>query len=446
MKFFLRYLRLFSWFVRAFVAKHRSLISFSFVVGFLIFLLLAELYPIVIKPLFHQKTKVIAVIGNYTPTTLPSYLQNLISFGLTSIDQSGEATSSIALNWEIKDDGKTYLFKIKNDLFWHDKTKFKASDINYNLKDVTFEFITQDLLKINLKEPFSPLPTILSRPIFKRGLIGLGPYKVTKIKLKGDTLQNMSLTPLTADLPPLEFKFYSTETSAITAFKLGEVNILDRISDVNGFKNWPNLKISSQVYENYNIILFFNTRLPLLQKRTIRQGLAYAIPSFSEEPSNSPLSPRSWAYNPNVKDYSQNQELARSLLIKEGVATASANLTISTFTSFLPYAQKIAQSWDSLGLKTNIRVENSVPGTFDVLLMSQEIPPDPDQYHLWHSTQTTNITGFGSPKIDKLLEDGRRTTDKEKRVQIYKDFQRYLLEEVPAVFLFHPKLYTIERN
>ena len=82
---------------------------------------------------------------------------------------------------------------------------------------------------------------------------------------------------------------------------------------------------------------------------------------------------------------------------------------------------------------------------FDVLIASQEIPSDPDQYHLWHSTQATNIAGLASPRIDKLLEDGRKTMEEDKRIKIYHDFQKYLLEEAPAAFLFHPKLYTIER-
>lgn len=445
MRSFSRFPRLFFWFIRGYIDKHRRLLFSGFIAGFLIFLLSIKLYPFLITPLKY-KTRKIAVVGAYTPTTLPSYIQNLISVGLTSLSQSGEATSSIALDWEIKDEGKTYIFNLRNGLLWHDGTKFKASDINYNLKDVTFTPITDNLLKITLKEPFSPLPTILSRPIFKRGLIGLGPYRVQKLKLKGDKFSSISLEPLVENLPFIEFKFYPNEEAALTAFKLGEVSVLERISQASEFSSWPNVIITQQTYYNFNVILFYNTRLPFLQKKAVRQALAYAIPSLSEETSLGPLNPKSWAYNSVVKNFTQNLQLAESLLDKEGLATTSSELTLSTFSSFLPIAQKIASSWQSLGIKTNIKVENSLPADFDVLLVSQEIPADPDQYHLWHSTQATNITGFSSPKIDKLLEDGRRTSDKGKRLKIYQDFQRYLVEEAPAVFLYHPKLYTVERK
>lgn len=445
MKNFWRLPRLSFWLLRGFVSKHGRLLFLGFMTGFLLFLLVIKLYPILISP-FKFQSKKIAVIGTYTPTTLPTNIQNLISSGLTSLSQTGEASPALAINWEIKDEGKIYLFRLKSGLLWHDGSQFKSSDINYSLKDVKLEAITNDLLKITLKEPFSPLPTILAKPILKRGLIGLGPYKVQKLQLKADKIQSVSLTPLVKDLPYLEFKFYPSESAAITAFKLGEVNVLDKISNADIFRSWPNTSVSSQVYPNFNVILFFNTRLPFLQKRTTRQALAYALPAFPEELSTGPINPYSWAYNSQVKTYSPNLEQAKSLLSKDGIASAPAQLTLSTFSSFLSYAQKIASAWESLGIKTNIKVENSLPTSFDVLLVSQEIPSDPDQYHLWHSTQATNITGFASPKIDKLLEDGRKIDDKEKRTQIYKDFQKYLVEEAPAVFLYHPKLYTIERK
>jgi len=83
---------------------------------------------------------------------------------------------------------------------------------------------------------------------------------------------------------------------------------------------------------------------------------------------------------------------------------------------------------------------------FDVLLAVQEIPRDPDQYHLWHSTQPGNITNFWNPRIDKLLEDGRRISSLEERKKIYFDFQRFLVEEAPVVFLYYPTSYEISRN
>jgi len=78
--------------------------------------------------------------------------------------------------------------------------------------------------------------------------------------------------------------------------------------------------------------------------------------------------------------------------------------------------------------------------------VAQEIPPDPDQHALWHSTQPTNLTHYSDLKVDKLLEDGRQISDQARRREIYQDFQRFLVEDSPAIFLSHPVTYTITRK
>ena len=74
------------------------------------------------------------------------------------------------------------------------------------------------------------------------------------------------------------------------------------------------------------------------------------------------------------------------------------------------------------------------------------LPHDPDQYALWHSGQTNNISKYKSMRIDKLLEDGRSITDAEKRVNIYSDFQKYLIDDSPATFVYFPYVYTLSRR
>ena len=87
-----------------------------------------------------------------------------------------------------------------------------------------------------------------------------------------------------------------------------------------------------------------------------------------------------------------------------------------------------------------------MPAEFQVLITGQIIPPDPDQYVFWHSTQSTNLAKYVNPKVDKLLEEGRITLDEEKRQGIYRDFQRFLLEDPPAIFIRHITTYSVIRK
>ena len=187
---------------------------------------------------------------------------------------------------------------------------------------------------------------------------------------------------------------------------------------------------------------------------TLRQALAYAIDkdSFGKKRAISPISPNSWAFNPQVKQYSYNPARARELL-KSLPKDQKDKLTIKlvTIPTLLSIADKIKTDWEAIGVKTQVQVSSNSLVDFQTMLAIQEIPPDPDQYSFWHSTQTSsNITNYRNSKesqrIDKLLEEGRTTLDQESRKQIYIDFQRFLVEDSPIIFLYHPTTYTVVKK
>ncbi|EKD90004.1 MAG: Extracellular solute-binding protein, family 5 [uncultured bacterium] len=119
-------------------------------------------------------------------------------------------------------------------------------------------------------------------------------------------------------------------------------------------------------------------------------------------------------------------------LASEIILTATPNLE--------EVGKEIIGSWKKLGFDAKLRVESGIPQNFQALLITQSIPIDPDQYFLWHGTQTkTNLTRYNSKRVDKDLEDGRKIVTEEERKEKYFDFQKTLLEDTPATFLYFPK-------
>lgn len=444
-----RTLRILVWFGQTLTTRYWRMFLSSFVAGLLLVLLAIRLYPTIASFTLRRST-IIGLVGSYTPTNLPLPVQNLLSAGLVGVSPSGEAVPALSERWEVSDNGKKFTFYLKSNILWHDGTQFVATDVNYNLKDVTIKATSPTTLEVSLKEPFSPLPILFSKPLFTHALNGVGPYRVDAIKLRENRITYLSLVPFKQNtgFAPLTIKFYPTQETARIAFILGEVNTLDEMTDSDPFLNWPRIAVKKTVKYNRYVGLFFNMRDDLMKERSVRQALSYAVDKPQENEILTPISSKSWGYNNKVKHYDIDLGNAKKLLGKAIPATTSAEITISTFPAYLDLAHEIAKNWESLDiLKVKIKVEDRLPNQFQVLLASQEIPPDPDQYILWHSTQEqTNITHYSNPKIDKLLEDGRKEFDIQKRVQIYFDFQRNLVEDAPAVFLFHPTLYTISRN
>ncbi len=78
-------------------------------------------------------------------------------------------------------------------------------------------------------------------------------------------------------------------------------------------------------------------------------------------------------------------------------------------------------------------------GDFQAVVLGWGLGLDPDQYNIWHSSQQApgqfNFIGYHNPKVDALLEQGRREFDPDKRQQIYHAFAKALYEDSPIVYL-----------
>ncbi len=439
-------IRVLFWFFKALFQKYYSIVLISFIASLLVFLLLKAVFPFV-SPYLNPKVERIAIVGNYSPTNLPLNIQSLLSLGLTTITLDGSPSSGLAQSWQSSQDGKIYEFTLKKNIQWHDQKEFNAYDINYHLNDAIIIPKTDFVLEVRLQEPYVPLPVIMAKPIFKKGLVGVGNYKVHSLRLTGDTIKYLHLYSLNKSQPAKIFHFYESEEKAFTAFKLGEVDVIDQVTDASPLKGWNNIEISEKTLLNRYVALVFNNKDELFKNRELRQGLNYAINNISGEKPTGPISPLSWAYYSKVKNYQYNSSAADKLLNNSPIASSSTQITISTFQNLLSVANKISEDWKKFGINTNIKIENEIPSDYQLLLLTQDIPPDPDQYLLWHSVQTaTNLSKIANPKIDKLLEDGRVVKNEKDRLDIYVDFQRFLAEESAVAFLYYPKVYTITRK
>lgn len=430
--------------------KYTRFLAFGFLLGLASSLLFFQLQPALQKFTF-APTRRIGVVGQFTPSTLPLAIQQKISVGLTSIGPDGAPLPALAQSWEATASGNSvrYLFHLRSDTHWQNGRPVFASDINYNIRSVQFTVLDPHTLQATLASPYTPFPTLVAKPVFLAGLKGIGPYRVGAIRLNGNKVVRLQLTALAGQaLPNLEYDFYKTEALAHLAFKLGEIDTVEDLTTVRDLSSWGDVQTQSHTKYNQIVVLFFNLDQPELKEKTFRQALGYALPSFPFERAVSPISKTSWAYTDKVRIYAPDLVAAKKLLTNSKVSPESTPLTITTLAPYVDVAQSIANSWNELGLKTSVKVENTVPTDFQILLAAQELPPDPDQYPFWHSTQTqTNITGYDTNvKIDKLLEDGRQEIDMEKRKKIYADFQRRLVEDTPAIFLYYPKAYTVKRG
>jgi peptide/nickel transport system substrate-binding protein len=299
----------------------------------------------------------------------------------------------------------------------------------------------------NLSEPFSPFLTLLTKPVFKRSPIigvGTGPYIATQVKKDGSFVDQINMRAIDPNLPDLVINFYPSERVADTAFELGNVQSLVGLDDPAIFADPATYVLESKPNFEQLVTIFYNTKDPVLSDDNFRLALSFAAPSIAgQETAITSIPKTSWVFNSDVKDYLDNPSQTKAYLAK--VKTdKNATITLTATTYLAKVGQSIVDEWNKQGIHAKLNVESGVPQNFQALLIAQNIPSDPDQYSLWHSTQTeTNISQYSNPRIDKDLEDGRKATDSATRKKSYQDFQKVLLDHAPATPLYFPKYNSV---
>ena len=428
----------------AFLARFKGIFLISIALGIISFMVLQLLGP----TLFSRSTKKIGITGRYRTDNLPNFIIGEVGDGLTKLDESGVVEPSLASSWETPDKGKTWYFHLRDDIYWQDGKEVTSDTIGYDFSDVEIELPDEKTVVFKLQNAFSPFPTVLSKPTFKKGLLGTGAWRVKNITVAGGYVQELILT--NKEEGKIIYRFYPTEERAKLAYKLGQIDTLINIYDPIPLDTWKTVNAVKGSNSNQVISIFFNVQDKYLSDKTLRQALVYAIDkeSFDGERAYGPLPPTSWAYNPQVKTYGYDKLRAKELIENlDEEQIKDLEIKLVTTPILLPTAERIAKYWEAIGVKTVLQVSSGIPADYQALLAVFEIPKDPDQYSIWHSTQTaTNISNYQNPRIDKLLEDGREELTMVERSKIYLDFQRFLVEDSPAAFLYHPTSYTINRK
>ena len=443
--------RLLFWLIKAYIKKWGRNIIVYFGVGLFVFFIINMVLSSSPTRLPFVEKETIGMVGAYTTDDLPKEILDKISKGLTKTEKDGAVLPSIAEKWKIAPNGKAYAFYLRKNVRFSDGSDLTSDDINYDFKDVSIIRPDKYTIVFNLRDNYSPFLTTVSRPIFKKSFVGVGDYKVKKIKLNGSFVESIELYSQRRHKVLIYQLFYPTAASLKTAFALGEVSKITNLPDLNfkgtTFNSYKSASTEKRINYNKLVTLFFNTKDRLLSSKTLREGLWYTMPdNFSQGERNpSPLSRFSYANQEGVNTYQQDLEHARLLIESSETATGSSRitLTIDTLPKYEETAKTIANIWKKLNIDTRVKVVNEVPTSFQIFLGEFNISSDPDQYVLWHSSQVNNITHYDNKRIDKLLEDGRKELDIEKRKTIYADFQKYIFADPPASFLFFPYYYEV---
>lgn len=396
-------------------------------------------------------------------------ISSLIFRSLVHYDNSGAFIGDLAANWSVSADRKEYTFELRQDVFWQDGIPFTADDVIYTvsqypqLREIPTDKLDNYTVRFRLKEPLAPFLDILTAGVVPFHIggkledinpVGTGPFRISRVK-KAKIIEEVVLQGINRRLV---FRFYENKKDLITAGLLGEVDgyLLENKTEA-GFRE--NYSYSRIPVKNRYYGLFINLNNELLKDKDLRKALAATTPKQE-------IADTVFGGNVLVIDgpedgnafESRDYKIYTPKDLPEKKFTGSISLTVPKKNEHIHTAEIIKEAWEKIGLQVTINPvemdklvsEVIAQKKFDILLLGQEVSRDPDRYTLWHSTQKDlpglNFTSLTQVRVDRSLEEGRKTSDFNERMTSYQHFQDVFAEEVPAIFLYRPVATYVLKN
>lgn len=425
--------------------------------------------------------------------------------GLVKYDKdSSTIIGELAKDFYFKDD-KTLIFKLREDVLWHDGEKFSAKDVLFTYETLIspkivspysagFRFVDgvkaldDYTVEVKYKQAyFKALETWMMGIIpehllkseenlmnasFNTNPVGTGAYKLHQLEHSKNIIL-VANDDYFEGKPKIEKISFHVIADAMTRFLMLKSTDLDLGSvEPMAYER----QLSEEFFENFKIYedisrsytyLGFNLRLKKFQNPKVREALSLAINREElveilffkhARVCTGPFLPASKAFNSKVKAPQQNLAKAKALLKEAGYDEQNPfefEIATSNSNTIRPYAAQILQhQLKQVGVVVKLRVMewqaflNMVvfPNKFDTVLLGWSLSPTPDPYMFWHTdndkTGGFNLTGYNNPKMDKMIEESQTIVQRDKLAKVWQEMFQIIVEDNPYLFLYIPNSIT----
>jgi peptide/nickel transport system substrate-binding protein len=418
---------------------------------------------------------------------------------LFDIDEKLNIVPQLALSHETSADSKEMTIKLRPGVKFHDGEPFDAEAAKFSLErhlTMPTSFRKPELasvdhvdvvdpltIKLVLKTPYSPLiaqltdragmmvsPKAVKEAGDKFGLhpVCAGPYKFVE-RVQQDRMVFEKFADYwnkdNVFIDRIVFLPIVDATVRLANLKSGGLDLIERVlaTDIKDVQSDSRLVLSTAPELGY-LGLTINTdndktKGGLSRSAKVRQALDLAIDRealnqvvFNGEftPGNQWVSPTHPYYQQSSPIQPRDVEKAKALLKEAGVSPpVSVDYMVPKGTEYEAVAQVIQSMAAEAGFDIKIRLiefatsfKQAQAGEFQVFQInwSGRIDPDGNSYVFLHSGAPQNDGGYSNPETDRLMEEGRLTSDFAKRKAIYERLTKIVLNDEPIIYLYHRKL------
>lgn len=401
----------------------------------------------------------------------------------------------LAERWEFNADNTEVTFYLRNGVKFHNGDTMTADDVWFSLQRSLessyssgiseaidhFEKVDDMTVKCVLKYPYGPILDVMTNMTygiaskraveeaesanidFARNPCGTGAYKMVEWK-SGDALVLERFDDYyggPAQIKDLTFKLVPDAASGAIALEDGTLDVYYLVapSDYEHLKNAPNIAYVECPGVGLHHITF-NVTDGIFTDKRIRQAVAYALNRDDiviggaegyAKVANC-LAPTSvFGYIDDFKWYEQDIDKAKALLAEAGYPNGfDVVFSMQGSDVYMKPAQVVQDQLRKIGINVTFDKMERAAYLEDVgdkrkfvasLRMINATVRDADSVltRRFHSSMLgggNNYSGYSNPEVDSLIEEARKASDREKRLESYRKIYEILKEDVPLIPIY----------
>jgi peptide/nickel transport system substrate-binding protein len=419
---------------------------------------------------------------------------------LTTLDANGKPQPKLALSWSHSEDYKTWTFKLRPGVKFHDGTPFNAEAYKANFdrqKDPAnkcrcafyisavnnMQAPDELTLVVNLNDPSVNYPSLVSYASqnssvhsptawkakgdeYNRNPVGTGPY-VLKSWTAGDRMV-LEKNPDYWDKDKVYFdritlKPLPDAQSRFASLQSGEADLVwdDENSADSIQKAQKDPKLTVHTYAGSGAQVYaFNTKTPPFDDVRVRQALvmaldrkkmSQAITNGLSRPASNPYGDGSWVKCKDDGALPEDLEKAKAL-IKDYGKPVEFKMLVTATPRGRTVGQVLQQFWKRAG--ANMEIEQVDQATIPPRAFMRQFQltpwrivdladPDVQMYSNFKTGSPVALANYSNPELDRLLDHARNTADTGQRNEDYCAIARLINKEAIWFWTFQNTYYAI---
>jgi peptide/nickel transport system substrate-binding protein len=409
----------------------------------------------------------------------------------------------LAEKWQLSDDKKSVTFTLRQGVKFHDGTDFNAEAVKFNIERMltmkdsrrkaelssvaSVDVLAPDQVRLNLKEPFAPLLSVLSDRAgmmvspkaaasenFAAAPVCAGPYKF--VERKARDLIRLEKSPDywgAANYGYDSVVYYNIPDSTVRLARVraGDLEVAERIAptDIKTVREDKNLKLHSAPGlavshlmvnvgngEKANSPLGKDARLRRAFELSIDRNVINRVAFNGEYTADNQMIPPSDPYHSKAHPIpARNIAAAKALMAEAGMTSVPVELTFENALTDARVAQIVQSMAKEAGfdvqllpLETTSAIQRYLNGNFQMYIgnWSGRGDPDPTLYAFFSCEGGQNVNKYCNKDLEGVLNAARTESDIQKRKALYEKATGIYLTDLPTIPMYHPNWFFAARS